>query len=134
MSMWRAGLVTTALISLFLAGCATRGDETVEAKHTPGVPTQFTGSVVDYGLGEGPIICAGNVATSDPPQCGGYSLIGWDWELIEHDEFPPPNGDDSQAVTARSGDYSFEGEFNENGQIEVVPDSIEAVDSLVPSS
>lgn len=90
------------------------------------------GNVVDYGLGEGPILCDGAVAASDPPQCGGYSLIGWNWEIIEHEEFPASNDDDSQEMPIRSGDYSFDGTLYENDQIEVFPETVEAVESIIP--
>lgn len=91
-----------------------------------GVKTDFEGLVVDYGGGEGPILCAGTVALSDPPQCGGYSLIGWDWDLIEHDEFPPPSEDQSHETTM-SGEYSFEGEMREGEEVEVILESVKFI-------
>jgi len=130
MTKWRVALATTVLASSLLVGCGVQGDEPAEIKPTPGVRTHFSGIVVDYGLGEGPILCSGVVALSDPPQCGGYPLIGWDWEVIEHDEFPPPDDNKSPENITRSGDYSFDGTFTENEQIEVFPETITASKSL----
>lgn len=36
--------------------------------------------------GTGPELCLGMVLTSLPPQCGGASVIGWDWASVEHEE------------------------------------------------
>lgn len=130
--MWRVGLATMVFASPLLVGCAAQNTEPIEMELTPGTPTQFSGSVVDYGNGEGPILCLGNIATSNPPQCGGVSLIGWDWDLIEHDVFSPPDPENSDEPTIRSGDYSFEGTPSANKQIDVVPESIEVVDFVVP--
>lgn len=33
--------------------------------------------------GQGPELCAGGVAESLPPQCGGPEIAGWDWDAVD---------------------------------------------------
>jgi hypothetical protein len=34
----------------------------------------------------GPELCAGGVDASDPPQCSGPPIVGWDWDVVQHSE------------------------------------------------
>jgi hypothetical protein len=45
----------------------------------PAPPTQFAGNVFVIDDGNGPVVCAGGVMESLPPQCGGPALDGLDW-------------------------------------------------------
>lgn len=68
--------------ALLLAGCATAQDP-VGASSTDASPdaalltTGAPATVLDSG--DGAELCLGGVAESLPPQCGGSSLVGWDW-------------------------------------------------------
>ena len=72
-----------ALAAVVLAGCATPRDGSVPPGGAPGpgstalVTTKHPVTVLDDG--EGPELCLGAMAASYPPQCGGPSVIGWDW-------------------------------------------------------
>lgn len=45
-------------------------------------PVLAVGTVIDAGT---PMLCF-NVAASYPPQCGGPTIVGWDWSLVAHEE------------------------------------------------
>ena len=66
------------------------------------VTTRYAVTVLDDGTGAE--LCLGGVAESFPPQCGGPSLIGWDWS--EHDgEFEDVSG-------VKWGDFAVTGTFD----------------------
>lgn len=47
-------------------------------------PQRYTADItVLQNARHGPQLCA-TVAESDPPQCGGPDIVGWDWEAVEH--------------------------------------------------
>ena len=64
-----------------LAGCGS-GRSSVEAT-APAQRYQVDATVLDAGTG--PELCAGGVMTSNPPQCSGPPVAGWDWATIDHD-------------------------------------------------
>lgn len=52
---------------------------------SPAPPPRYEASLtVLEGGGHGPQLC-GTVQTSDPPQCGGPDVVGWDWSKVEHE-------------------------------------------------
>lgn len=89
------------------AGGFVRAENTGELPDAP--PDEFelpsTGEVTTSGTvledGSGPQLCH-YVMESYPPQCGGPDIIGWDWEVHEHEE----------AEGVRWGDYVLRGEFD----------------------
>lgn len=88
-----AGIASAVL--LVAAGCASPG---VDAPSAPAAPASLSELPVPSPSGEvlaiatvleqdgGAILCAGSVAESAPPKCGGPALLGWDWERYEHQE------------------------------------------------
>lgn len=51
-------------------------------------PVLAIGTVLEAATGPTagvPMLCY-NVAASYPPQCGGPSVVGWDWSTVEHEE------------------------------------------------
>lgn len=85
--------VTVLLAALALSGC---GDEvsTVPAGSSTWDESQglveddysgrfqVTATVLES-PGQGPELCAGGVAESLPPQCGGPEIAGWDWDAVD---------------------------------------------------
>ena len=71
-------LATSLLVPALLGACS--GDVVPR-----GPLYEVTATVIEE-EGEGPQICLGLVALSDPPQCGGPSLEGWDWGDVEGEE------------------------------------------------
>ncbi|HWL79039.1 hypothetical protein [Microbacterium sp.] len=71
------------LAAVVLAGCATPRDDAVPPGGAPDadsaalVTTKHPVTVLDDG--DGAELCLGAMAASYPPQCGGPSMIGWDW-------------------------------------------------------
>lgn len=90
---------TTSLAALaaamLLTTTACGGDETTVARDpspqgppSPAVPAEVrtTNLAVVMDTGDGPEVCLGPIAESYPPQCGGPTLLGWDWSEHEiHD-------------------------------------------------
>lgn len=73
-----------ALLVLVVLGVWLRGDPF----RTPasGVALyEVTATVIQEG-GDAPEICLGLIALSDPPQCGGPRLEGWDWGDVDGEE------------------------------------------------
>jgi hypothetical protein len=48
----------------------------------PGLDAVFAGNVFVIDSGSGPVVCAGGVAASLPPQCGGPALDGLVWDAV----------------------------------------------------
>lgn len=113
-----AGLCVAAVA---LAGCgaeqasrsgprAAGGDDPVGHPSTP--PTDAV--VASHGLvlqvGEGAVLCNGDIAESAPPQCTGPTIASWDWEDAENaglditDEFDTWWADDVWVVGTFDGD------------------------------
>jgi hypothetical protein len=79
-----------ALLCVVLAACgstdpaatpgteATRGSRSTPETRSPDTPYEVTATVLDDG--DGPVLCAGGVLTSLPPQCGGPPVAPWDWD------------------------------------------------------
>lgn len=53
----------------------------------PGTPVRVEGfaTVLESGR-HGPEACFGPILESDPPQCSGLPLVGWDWEAVAGEE------------------------------------------------
>lgn len=77
-------LVALASGSLLLSACATGHPASGPTAGDPGLlTTRYAVTVLDDG--DGAELCLGGVMTSDPPQCGGPRLVGWDWAAHEGD-------------------------------------------------
>jgi hypothetical protein len=72
----------------------------------PGADGDVTtgGPVTVLDDGDGAELCLGAVATSNPPQCGGPPLVGWDW--ADH------QGDFESGAGVRWGDFMVTGTFD----------------------
>ena len=66
-------------------------------------PVATDGLVTVLDAGDGPLLCAGPVAASLPPQCTGPEISGWDW--AEHPEFEDQGG-------TRWGSFHLTGTFD----------------------
>ncbi|WP_188190710.1 hypothetical protein [Nonomuraea sp. SYSU D8015] len=61
------------------------GAQEVTSHAPPTPPTRYQASLtVLEGGGHGPQLCQA-VLESDPPQCGGPDVVGWDWSKVEHE-------------------------------------------------
>ena len=69
--------------------------------------------------GDGAELCLGGVMDSYPPQCGGPSLVGWDW--ADH------RGDFESASDVRWGDFVVTGTFDGTS---VTPSDVVPVDEF----
>lgn len=69
-----------------LAGCATTPTPGDAPEPTPVVPVEVAGEGTVIQVGDAaPELCLGAIAASDPPQCTGPELIGWDWDAVDGD-------------------------------------------------
>ncbi|MCD6640300.1 MAG: hypothetical protein LT071_10365 [Nocardioides sp.] len=85
------------------AGPGTAGGERPTAVPSAEGLVRTPGLVTVLDDGDGPELCAGGVAESYPPQCGGPKLVGWDW--AEHPEHERASG-------VRWGDFHLTGTFD----------------------
>jgi hypothetical protein len=82
----RIVLAAIALLG-FAAGCGSSepgssGGSAVTAPQVdPAELLEGSGMVIDDGTAAK--LCLGAVAESDPPQCSGIPLVGWDWDGVE---------------------------------------------------
>ena len=73
----------TAVLGLVVAGAC--GDEVAPGSGDDG-PARYEASLtVLESPTHGPHLCH-SVATSDPPQCSGLPVAGWDWEAVDDEE------------------------------------------------
>lgn len=119
------GLVLTA------AGCGTatsspEAEDPGPAERPTAVPaagglvtTTYAVLVLDDTPGDRPRLCLGGVADSDPPQCQGIPIAGWDW--TEHEGTYETRGD------VRYGSYALTGTFD--GTTLTVIDAVSGVDA-----
>lgn len=87
----RLGFAAT-LVAVALVGCAPQDDPSSTEPAAafadlpipvPGGEVTVAGAVLDDG--DGPELCAA-LLESYPPQGGGPSIEGWDWDAVPHDE------------------------------------------------
>jgi hypothetical protein len=88
-------LLTFGFAALVLMACgdgATSADATDTTTTTTAAPRRdpnqryrATATVLES-PDHGPELCLGVVLTSLPPQCGGPSLVGWDWGAVDGEE------------------------------------------------
>jgi hypothetical protein len=71
-------------------------------------PITYQGVVTVIDTGDSPVICAGGVAESLPPQCGGIPLDGLDWAQVPWAEFAGGVTWAEMAVTVRHLEKRFE--------------------------
>jgi hypothetical protein len=83
----RSGSATLALAGpalLLLAGCSP------VALTAPTMPPAdeltATATVLQRTADDGAMLCAGAVASSLPPLCGGPAIAGWDWDAVDDEE------------------------------------------------
>jgi hypothetical protein len=90
-SLLRAAFAASVLLALSgcAAGTTVGGTPTDDAGGTaqPDVTTQLVGQGTVIQVGDAdPELCLGPIAESNPPQCGGPTLIGWDWASVDQAE------------------------------------------------
>ncbi|WP_432534902.1 hypothetical protein [Kineococcus arenarius] len=102
----RTGLLAVLLVSACGQQAATPGGPPSSGSPAPGppdvsrpdlVPDEHPGPFEATGFvlqdaGHGPQLCAGGVATSLPPQCGGPDLIGFDFSSLPADSYESVSG------------------------------------------
>ncbi len=105
-----AATALVALTALAVAACAatpmnapiSMNEPTSGTEQPVRVQTPHGGTVLDDG--SGPELCLGIMLTSYPPQCGGPTLIGWDWSEWE--------GLYEEASGVRWGDFWVAGAYD----------------------
>lgn len=84
------------------------------------VQTRTTATVLDDG--DGAELCLGGVAESLPPQCGGPTLVGWDWDAQD--------GYYEETSGVRWGEFHLVGRYDGGGMdgsfevVEVTPAAV----------
>ena len=83
-----AAVAATALMSM--TGCASGASGGSPTESTPPPADARTeligqGTVIQVGDAD-PELCLGAVAQSYPPQCGGPTVLGWDWASVDQSE------------------------------------------------
>jgi hypothetical protein len=82
------------VLAVVLVACASQKSGVAPGPGEPpaGEPTptgakryEGSGMVLDK-QGVGPQLCLGGIFLSDPPQCGGVPLVGWDWAKAEGEQ------------------------------------------------
>jgi hypothetical protein len=53
---------------------------------TPALPAEVTAVATVLEKDGTPMLCLGAIAESYPPQCGGPTVVGWDWAAVEGEE------------------------------------------------
>ena len=91
------GIVLALVLGAALTGCGDASSITA-APSAPAVsptaalpaggPVRTIATVLDEG--DGPVVCLGDIAFTDPPQCDGPDLADWDW--AEHPEHQSRGG------------------------------------------
>lgn len=94
----RPSLAGVFVCAALLAGCA---EPSVEAEPSQRYTT--LAAVLEDGK-HGPQLCLGAMATSNPPQCGGPDIKGWDWTKITGFE---------SAVQTKWGNYVVVGTYRD---------------------
>ena len=62
---------------------------------------------------EQPELCLGGVAASNPPQCGGPPIEGWDWDEVDGEESGEGiSGSDAEGEHVVFGDYHVTGRYD----------------------
>lgn len=135
----RLVLAATLVLSATLVGCADdsssravdpdRPSQVQRPTEVPAAdgPVRTRGPVLVLDDGDGPEVCLDAVALSDPPQCSGLPLVGWEWR--EHPEHERSNG-------TRWGDYALTGTFDGTAftPTEAVPASLHDEDPEEPET
>ncbi|WP_143738241.1 hypothetical protein [Microbacterium esteraromaticum] len=102
-----AAVVGAAIGVLVLAGCASApaGEAGSQAPQlSPASLVMTPGAVTVLDDGTGAELCLGMMAMSYPPQCGGASVVGWDW-----DDW---TGSFTEAAGVRWGMFTLTGEYD----------------------
>ncbi len=113
---WPLAAAAVALISLGLAALlVVRGDgdgaEDVRTGPSPAevlpsseTPVEVAGTATVLESPEhGPEMCFGGVQESEPPQCRGLPLVGWDWSAVQGEE---------SAIGTTWGSYRVTGDYD----------------------
>ena len=124
-------LAAAALVVVAGAGCGTAtsspaAEDPGPAERPTAVPaaeglvtTTYAVLVLDDTPGDQPKVCFGAAAASDPPQCQGVPMAGWDW--AEHEGTYETRGE------VRYGDYLLTGTFD--GTTLTVTDAVTGADA-----
>ncbi|OUE18097.1 hypothetical protein BFL34_02850 [Clavibacter michiganensis] len=80
----RSAALALALPALLLAGCSSAA--LTAATMPPADELTATATVLQRTADDGAMLCAGGVADSLPPLCGGPVIAGWDWDAVDDEE------------------------------------------------
>lgn len=75
--------LVVVLLALLAAACGPAGSPPVTGQPEPRADHRLLGIGLVLDDGDGAELCLGGVAESLPPQCGGPTMVGWDWSTIE---------------------------------------------------
>lgn len=79
-----SAMLALAVPALLLAGCSS------VALTAPTMPPAdeltATATVLQRTADQSAMLCAGAIADSLPPQCGGPAIAGWDWDAVDDEE------------------------------------------------
>ncbi|MBD3940986.1 hypothetical protein IF188_04615 [Microbacterium sp. NEAU-LLC] len=118
-------LVVLASGTLLLSACATGHLATAPTADDPGLlTTSYPVTVLDDG--DGAELCLGGVLDSLPPQCGGPSLVDWDW--AEHE------GDYEESDGVRWGSFLVTGTYDADADSFTATDVIPGSDAESPQA
>lgn len=98
--MNRKGIATVAiaLVAVALTACASSG-----APQEASDPRFEVNATVLEAPHKPAMLCLGGIATSLPPQCGGFPIPNWDWDEVTHEE---------EASGTTWGEYHLVGTFD----------------------
>jgi hypothetical protein len=80
----RPAVLALALPALLLAGCSSVA--VMAPTMPPADELAATATVLQRTADDRAMLCAGAVASSLPPQCGGPVIAGWDWDAVDDEE------------------------------------------------
>ena len=84
------GMLAASAVML-MAGCAGQGGSGGGTAPdwepaAPALPAEVSAVGTVLELDGTPMLCLGAIAESYPPQCGGTTVIGWDWAAVDGEE------------------------------------------------
>jgi hypothetical protein len=74
------------LVSLVACASPSAPSSAPSPSATPAGQRYAISTLVISGRGHGPQVCAGPIAESRPPICGGPAVVPWDWESVTGEE------------------------------------------------
>ncbi|GEP35853.1 hypothetical protein NSZ01_36210 [Nocardioides szechwanensis] len=105
------------LLLALLVGCGDAGGGRTAIDDDPSdAPLLTSGVTLVLDDGDGVELCLGGAADSLPPQCGGPTLVGWDWADVDDETYESASG-------VRWGEFAVTGTYDGSDftPTEVVP-------------